>query len=339
MVMENYVVFAPWANFVIAHVLSLGAAAMFAGLVYFLVTAKQISPRYRIANYLGAVVMASAVLELGNQYLVWRSTFNPIGIDFAGPDGIGATLYAATGTSRFSNGYRYVNWSIDVPVLLTQMVVVLGLAGRRFWSPVLQFTAAGLLMVYTGYIGQFFEADPSDGAPATLAAAVLADPSILTRGGGTFGDVGPTLPYWIWFAVSCVFYAWILVLVAKVGLSKENLAKLPPAGRWWMKAVVFTLFGSWMLYVVGYLVPAFAVGQEAAVARQIAYTIADIVSKVIYGVMIGYVAQLRSNAEGYDVDRLDRLGYDSGGRVLGEFDPVGTDGRRTHATTAVEASR
>jgi len=307
MVMENYIVFSPWANFVIAHVLSLGAAAMFAGLVYFLVTAKQISPRYRIANWLGAVVMVSAALELGNQYLVWRGTFLPMMVN-------GETFFAAIGNQRFSNGYRYVNWSIDVPVLLTQIVVVLGLVGRKFWSPVIQFTIAGLLMIYTGYIGQYYEAVVTNGVNVASLSQV--------SGGLVLGDISQGSLFWIMFVVSCVFYAWILYLVVAVGLNKDNLAKMTPEARWWMKGVVYTLVGSWMLYLVGYLMPAVSISQESAVIRQTAYTVADIVSKVIYGVMIGYVAQLRSNAEGFYEARLERIGFDNAGRPLGEFDPI-----------------
>jgi hypothetical protein len=312
MVMENYIVFDPWANFVIAHVLSLGAAAMFAGLVYFIVTAKQISPKYRIANWLGAVVMVSAALELGNQYLVWKAAMVPQVIG-------GETIFAALGESRFSNGYRYVNWSIDVPVLLTQIVVVLGLAGKKFWSPVIQFTVAGLLMIYTGYIGQFFEAVPEAGTFGEMTIGAVAN---MTGNTLLAENIGQTATYWVMFVVSCIFYAWILYLVVAVGLSKENLDKLPPKAQWWMKAVVYTLVGSWMLYLVGYLMPAVSISQESAVIRQIAYTIADIVSKVIYGVMIGYVAVLRSNAEGYSEDRLNRLGYDAAGRSATEYDPT-----------------
>lgn len=316
MVMENYIVFSPWANFVIAHVLSLGASAMLAGLVYFLVTAKQISPRYRIANWLGAVVMVSAALQLGNLYLVWTETFVPF---VKG----GETFFAAIGNQRFSNGFRYFNWSIDVPVLLTQIVVVLGLVGRKFWSPVIQFTIAGLLMIYTGYIGQYYE--------AVLANGIEVGSLSNVTGGLVLGDISQGSLFWTMFFVSCAFYVWILYLVVAVGLSKDNLAKLTPKAQWWMKALVCTLVGSWMLYLVGYLMPAISVSQESAVIRQIAYTIADIVSKVIYGVMIGYVALLRSNAEGYHEARLERMGYDHAGRPLGEFDPISSE---AHGGTA-----
>ncbi|MEL7238498.1 MAG: bacteriorhodopsin [Planctomycetota bacterium] len=301
--MENFIVFSPIANFVISHILSLGAACMFAGLLYFLVTAKQASPKYRMCNYLGAVVMVSAALELGNQYLVWKGSINAIDT----PMGV---LFARTGEAAFSNGYRYVNWSIDVPVLLMQIVIVLGLTGKKFWSPVAQFTIAGLLMIWTGYIGQFYEAVPAAGATTSLATA---DQSFLNNLTASVlpGEFGQNSIYWIMFVVSCIFYAWILLLVVKVGLSKENLDKMPPAARNLMKYTMYLLIGSWMLYVVGYLMPAISISEESAAIRQVVYTIADVTSKVIYGVMLGQVATLRSQAEGYDLEKIETGGYAS----------------------------
>ena len=115
-----------------------------AGLVYFLATASRVSPRYRLSSVISGVVMVSAVLEIGQLYLIWSSGFRYI-------DG----LWRPAEGYLFSNGFRYVNWSIDVPMLLTQVLVVLGLTGRAFWGEWWKLTIAGLLMVWTGYFGQF----------------------------------------------------------------------------------------------------------------------------------------------------------------------------------------
>jgi len=60
-------------------------------------------------------------------------------------------------SDAFSNGFRYMNWSIDVPMLLLQLVVILGLTRKQASSYGTQFIIGGLLMIYTGYIGQFYE--------------------------------------------------------------------------------------------------------------------------------------------------------------------------------------
>jgi bacteriorhodopsin len=88
-------------------------AAVFAAcLVHSLATARSISPRYRLTSYLTGVVMVSAFFELGLLALRWWGAFTWDGTAYVLSD------------SLFSNGFRYMNWSIDVPVLLTQLLIV-----------------------------------------------------------------------------------------------------------------------------------------------------------------------------------------------------------------------
>ena len=47
--------------------------------------------------------------------------------------------------------------------------------------------------------------------------------------------------------------------------------------------------------------PIYLTGEIGVVGRQITYTIADISSKVIYGVLLTVVAGIRSREEGYEV--------------------------------------
>ena len=60
--------------------------------------------------------MVSAFLLLLAQSLSWQNTFVVQNDIFIRGEGL------------FSNGFRYLNWLIDVPLLLLQLVVVLGLA-------------------------------------------------------------------------------------------------------------------------------------------------------------------------------------------------------------------
>jgi hypothetical protein len=45
--------------------------------------------------------------------------------------------------------------------------------------------------------------------------------------------------------------------------------------------------------------PAISMTADAVVIRQLLFTIADVWAKVIYGIMIMQVVQIRSEAEGY----------------------------------------
>lgn len=59
-----------------AHVLTLGFAVMLAGLLYFVLTMKNVAPKYRTSSILSVVVMVSAFLLLYVQSTNWTSAFN-----------------------------------------------------------------------------------------------------------------------------------------------------------------------------------------------------------------------------------------------------------------------
>lgn len=253
--MENFFSYSPVAYDLVSHVLTLGYAAMAAGLVYFLATSQRSAPHYRLSSTLSAVVMASAFLELYQQYAVWDRAFV-----------FNGEVWERTDTA-FSNGYRYMNWSIDVPVLLTQLLIVLGYTGRAFRRLWVQFVVAGLLMVYTGYVGQFYE---------------VADPA----------------RFYLWGTVSTAFFVWVLVLVRRTIFNPPEA--LPERAAGLMRGVWWLLVVSWLLYPGAYLMPVFAFSEGGVVARQITFTVADIASKVIYGVMLARVAELLSQRDGHD---------------------------------------
>jgi hypothetical protein len=67
----------------------------------------------------------------------------------------------------FANGFRYMSWSIDVPVLLTQLLIVGGITGVAFRSKWIQFLIAQKLSAETGYkpsIETMYWEDPVESA-------------------------------------------------------------------------------------------------------------------------------------------------------------------------------
>ncbi len=255
---ENLLNYTPFQHGIVGHVLTLGYAAQAAGLVYFLATLNNIAPRYRLSSVLSAVVMVSAFLELLQLSLDWRSAFV-----------YGDGLWRPT-NDAFSNGFRYMNWSIDVPMLLIQLTVVLGLTRKQAFSYGTQFVIGGLLMIYTGYIGQFYE-------------------------------VTNPIPFWIWGAISTVFYIYVLAVVWRMlGKESRNMPKDPDNLEASMKNLRWYILITWSLYPIAYLMPVLWFSGWGVVARQIIYTVADITSKVIYGVILSYIAQKRSESLEYE---------------------------------------
>ncbi|TVR76527.1 MAG: rhodopsin [Chitinophagaceae bacterium] len=250
----------------VAHVLTLGYAVMLAGLFYFILTMKSVSVKYRISSVLSVVVMVSAFLLLYAQSQNWTNSFVF--------DAERGKYFLGEGTDLFNNGYRYLNWLIDVPMLLFQILFVVSLTKSKFSSIRNQFWFSGTGMIITGYIGQFYE-------------------------------VTNIASFAIWGAISTVFFIHILILMRRV--ISEGKEGIPAKAQKVLGSIWILFLFAWMLYPGAYLMPhLLGIGAEAGffnetgiVARQITYTIADVLSKVVYGVLLTVVAQVRSQEEGY----------------------------------------
>ncbi|GIK75739.1 MAG: xanthorhodopsin [Chloroflexota bacterium] len=273
---ENQFAYSPMAYEMVAHVLTLGYAVMLAALAYFILTIRSVAPRYRISSVLSVVVMVSAFLLLYAQKASWTDAFT-----FNAATG----MYEASVTGdRFSNGFRYLNWLIDVPMLLIQILFVVEIARQRRNSMLFWFSLSGSMMIVTGYIGQFYE--------TTNVTAWL-----------------------VWGAVSTVFFVHVLYLMNRV--INDGKREIPAAAARVMSAIWWLFLISWMLYPGAYLMPLFLNNEAGVVGRQMTYTVADISSKVIYGVLLSYAAMLRSRAEGYKEEMLPLFGSKSNGSGVG----------------------
>lgn len=239
---------------IVLSVFTLTAAVFAAVLVYSLVTSGSIAPRYRMTSYLTGVVMVSAVIELGLLALRWSGSFSWNG-----------DRYVQEG-DLFSNGFRYMNWSIDVPVLLTQLLIVAGITGGLFFRRWAAFVVAGLAMIWTGYVGQFDEID-----------------------GGT--------QFWLWGGISTVFYFWLLYVAWQTIRDAKATASSSVSRLFGAVWILFLV--SWTIYPVAYLMPQIWDTADGVVARNLIYSFADISSKAVYGILLAVIAQKVSAEEGY----------------------------------------
>lgn len=265
---ENYIGlnqgFSEMGYQMVAHVLTVGYAVMLASLLYFALTIKTVAPRFRISAVLSVVVMVSAFLLLFAQANNWTSSF-VFDIERG-------RYFLGEGQDLFNNGYRYLNWLIDVPMLLFQILFVVTLTKSNFSSVRNQFWFSGTGMIVTGYIGQFYE-------------------------------VTDITAFFIWGAISTLFFFHILYLMRNV--INEGKEGIPAEAQKVLGTIWIIFLISWMLYPGAYLMPHLAgiegglFNESGVVGRQITYTIADVCSKVIYGVLLTYVASIISKHEGY----------------------------------------
>lgn len=65
---------------------------------------------------------------------------------------------------QFRNGYRYLDWSVTVPLLAVELLAVLTLVGRRACNVRALLMASAFAMIVTGYLGaEIFGSAGNDG--------------------------------------------------------------------------------------------------------------------------------------------------------------------------------
>ena len=160
----------------------------------------------------------------------------------------------------FNEGYRYVDWLLTVPLLLVELVAVLALA-RSVQSKLLRrLVPAAALMIILGYPGE-----------------ISGDNGIR----GLFG------------ALSTIPFAYIMYVLF-VQLSK-SLEHQPVGVRKTLSRLRFLLLLSWGVYPIAYLLPILNIaGSDAWVYKQVGYSLADIVAKAVYALIIFQVARIKS---------------------------------------------
>jgi bacteriorhodopsin len=172
----------------------------------------------------------------------------------------GQGLYVLAEGVSFNEGYRYVDWLLTVPLLLVETVAVLALARSESRRLLLKLVPASALMIILGY-------------PGELATDNLA------RG--------------IWGALSTIPFLYILYILF-VELSR-SIDRQPPTVQASIKNLRWLLLASWGFYPIAYMFPMVGFdGADAFVLRQIGYTVADVVAKAVFGLLIYKIARLKS---------------------------------------------
>ena len=172
------------------------------------------------------------------------------------------TYVQAIGAS-FNEGYRYVDWFLTVPLLLVELVAVLALTRKLQRSLLIRLVPAAALMIALGYPGQ------------------------ISTDNGTRGLFG---------ILSTIPFLYIL-FVLFTQLSK-SLDKQPASVRKTLGNLRFLLLLSWGVYPIAYLLPLLNIsGANAWVGEQVGYSIADIVAKAVYGLIIFSVARMKSHED------------------------------------------
>ncbi len=167
-----------------------------------------------------------------------------------------------TGT-KFNDAYRYVDWLLTVPLLLIELILVMRLSRAETIAKATKLGLLAALMVVLGYPGE-----------------VSADP--VTR--------------WTWWGLAMLPFA-VIVYDLYIGL-KASIALQPKEARGLVSAARSLTVVSWLFYPLVFVFPMIGfTGGAATTAVQVGYTIADVVAKAVFGVLIYMIAARKSEVE------------------------------------------
>ena len=237
-------------------ILMVSYGAHFAFILYFLSSSMQLAPRYRIVPILSAMVMASAGLSLLREFSTWQAAYELVG----------GTYQPVTDGEGFTNAYRYGNWTITVPLLLTQLPIAFALSRPDLHKRAIRMSIPAVLMIWTGLYG-------------------------------SFGETGDFTRLNIWGVISTAFFVWMLIEVR--GVIAAGIANSPAPLKAWPKNIWWYFLATWGLYPIAYALPQLGFTGDLVVTRQLLFSIADISTKLVYGVILSRYLLRRSALEGY----------------------------------------
>jgi bacteriorhodopsin len=169
---------------------------------------------------------------------------------------------SATGVA-FNDAYRYVDWLLTVPLLLVELILVMRLARSETISKSWRLGILAALMILLGYPG---EVSSDDGVR------------------------------WLFWVLAMVPFVWIVVELF-VGL-KASIAAQPAEARGLVNKARWLTVLAWSFYPIVFVFPMIGLtGGAATTAVQVGYSIADIVAKAVFGVLIYMIAVRKTESE------------------------------------------
>ncbi|MFM2385156.1 MAG: hypothetical protein RL166_1030, partial [Actinomycetota bacterium] len=240
-----------WQHNIVYNMLSLGIASMLFTSIFLWFARERVLPKYRMAVMVSATVTSIAAYH----YVRMFDSFNEA---YA----IGGTIQA--GFEGYNVGYRYVDWFLTVPLLLVELVAVMGLARTVQSSLLKRLVPAAAAMIVLGYPGDMHTQ--------------------------LFG-----LSNSMWGLLSTIPFLYIMYVLF-VEISK-SLAAQSPKVQGLLKTARTLLVATWGVYPITFILAMNDVGApsfEAVVSREVGYSIADILAKCAFGLLIFVVARVKS---------------------------------------------
>jgi len=234
------------------NMFSLVIAGMFATAAFLILMREKVAIQYRSAVAVSTVV----VLIAGYHYLrifdSWNHSFELVD---------GSMKQIGLG---FNEGYRYVDWLLTVPLLLTELVLVLRVGSSQTRKLLVQLIPAAIAMILLGWPGE------------------ISDPDSTAR---VMWGVLSTIPFLF------ILYVVFVQLGKAIGRQPEGVGKIVDGMRW-------LLLATWGFYPLAYLAPQVINNEATAeVVRQVGYSAADLLAKPLFGLLVLAIAIIKTKAD------------------------------------------
>jgi len=247
------VTYAQWLA--VYNALSFGIAGMGSATIFFWLQIANVNKKFRTALTITGIVTAIATYHYVRIFNSWVDAFA------VSADADGAFQVSLSG-APFNDAYRYVDWLLTVPLLLIELILVMGLPADQTKSLSCTLGVASALMVCLGYPGEIQD-DASQ--------------------------------RWMYWGASMVPFCFVLFQLL-VGLGAAT-ATQPEAAKGLIGQARLLTAVSWLTYPGVYIVKMMGIGGATAMcAEQIGYSIADVVAKAVFGVLIWAIAAAKSEA-------------------------------------------
>ena len=241
----------------VGNFFSFAIAAMGAATAFLWLNRSQVSRKYRPAVVISGLVTFIALYHYFRIYESWTGAYNIV-------DG----ELVESGAGLFNSAYRYVDWLLTVPLLLVELILVMGLSKAETTSKAVRLGLLAAIMVALGYPGE------------------------ISQESGT---------RWLWWSLSMIPFLWIVVELFS-GL-KASVSSQPEGARGLVNSARWLVILSWAFYPIVFVFPMIGFsGGGATTAVEVGYSIADVVAKAVFGVVIFTIALRKSESEGFDGD-------------------------------------
>jgi bacteriorhodopsin len=248
------------------NMLSLGIASMLFTSIFLWVARDRVLPKYRMAVMVSATVTSIAAYHYFRMFDSFSAAYGGV---HEGPVPAAVQAFA-----HYNVGYRYIDWFLTVPLLLVELVAVLGLAKAVSSSLLKRLVPAAALMIALGYPGD-----------AKLDLLPM-------EAGGWAGEAA------VWGLLSTIPFLYIMyVLWFEM---KNSLESQSARVRSLFQTLRVLLIATWGVYPITFILSmnsAAIPSAEEVVAREVGYSIADILAKCVFGLIIFAIARIKSAEE------------------------------------------